>query len=197
MSEVALVEMPSARRAGVRRAVFAAAAGLLIVGVGFPAIVDAVATSRLDQLITLGALAVGIAAGGFLLASVIGYAASRGARRAASQLRQRGHVRVHWVRIAPENVIVALIVLPGRLEFWSDVGDGPVPVAAVENLEGVELGSRRIGGFAYYALAVRGAEGAVTFTLGTPSTWGVAEASRQRHRSLGELILHPVEAVQG
>lgn len=131
MSEVGVVETSSARRASVRRAAFAAAAGVLVVGLGFPAIVEAIATSQFDQLMTLSALAVGMAAGGFLLASVIGYAASRGARRAASRLRQQGHVRVHWVRMAPENVIVVLIVLPG----W--------------------------------------------------------------HRSLGELILHPVEAVQG
>lgn len=76
MSEVGVVETPSARRASVRRAAFAAAAGVLVVGLGFPAIVEAIATSQLDQLMTLSALAVGMAAGGFLLASVIGYAAS-------------------------------------------------------------------------------------------------------------------------
>ena len=144
-------------------------------------------TAKLLSFLVIGVF---VYAGGFVLASVIGFLVGGRARRAAAMLRARGDTNaISFGYLAPENRIVALTAKPGELGAWIDVYGELVALGNVTKVETVALTAHRIWGSYYYALEVASADGSMLIALGTRTTWGVATASRRAHMRLASTLL--------
>lgn len=181
-----------ARRAGNRVVGVAVIGGVTIAGVLLPFLGLTVSRAESGPAVLISVVVAGtlvwLSAVG--LSILVGFITSKAARRAAAQLRASGdEVAIDYGRLAPENMIVALMSRPGAIGAWIDEGAGMSELGFVNQIQSVALTSQRIWGFSYYALEVTSIDASVLITLGTRWTWGAAEASRRAHRRLPALLL--------
>jgi hypothetical protein len=173
--------------------------GVYIVGAGgiisfllMPALVQASSGSHTDRMALLQLLFTGALVwfGVSALTSIVGYFMAHSARRAAAGLRANGvEAEIGYGRLAPENYVVALTPTPGSISAWIDWGYELREVGRVSEISSVALTAQKMSGAYYYALQIESPTGSMMITLGTRSTWGLAEASRRAHLRLANDLL--------